>query len=181
MRYSQFGLTVHDRERATPGFTLYSPNLGRETYLLGMRGEIVHQWRNHPAVPGNYAYLLENGNLLWAGRVTEGNLPTTGGKGGWLRELDWDGKLVWEYRDANQHHDFRRLANGNTIYIGWEAMTPEKIRRVKGGVPGKEKNGVLTGDSAGERAGGGKGFGEGPAQPLEFFFYPLNSVGHREE
>jgi hypothetical protein len=181
MRYSQFGLTLYDRERATPGYTLYSPNFGHETYLLGLRGEVTHQWRGHPRFPGNYAYLLDNGNLLWAGRLAEGNLPHTGGKGGWLRELDWDGKLVWEYTDPNQHHDFRRLPNGNTIYIGWEAMTPENIKRVKGGVPGKEKDGVIYGDYVREIDPSGKTVWEWHAQDLEIERYPLNMVGHREE
>ena len=180
MRYSQFGLTGCDRSRATPGFTLFSPLSRRETYLLGMRGEVLHQW-HHPLIPGNYAYLLPNGNLLWSGRTREANLPDTGGKGGFLRELDWDGKVVWEYRDDNQHHDFRRLPNGNTVYIGWEAMRPENAARVRGGVPGTEKNGVIYGDYVREVDPSGKTVWEWHAQDLELERYPLNAVGHREE
>ncbi|MFM9970997.1 MAG: arylsulfotransferase family protein [Burkholderiales bacterium] len=181
MRYQQVGLTVNDRERATPGYTLYSPNFANETFILGMRGEVVHQWRNHPLNPGNYAYLLKNGNLLWAGRTKEGNLPNTGGKGGWLRELDWDGKLVWEYRDDNQHHDFRRLDNGNTVYIAWEKMRPEDARRVVGGVPGTEKDGDIYGDYIREIDPAGKTVWEWHSQDLEIERYPVNMVGHREE
>lgn len=181
MRYQQFGLTLYDRERATPGFTLLVPSVGHEAFLLGLRGEILHQWTGFPFVPGNYAYLLENGNLLWSGRTSEGNLPTTGGKGGLLREYDWDGKLLWEYRDDNQHHDFRRLENGHTLYIGWEAMRPENIRRVQGGVPGKEKDGVIYGDYLREIDSSGKTVWEWHAQDLEIERYPLNRVGHREE
>ena len=44
-----------------------------------------------------------------------------GGRGGLMREYDWDGKVVWEHRHVGQHHDFRRLPNGNTIYLAWEA------------------------------------------------------------
>ena len=54
-----------------------------------MRGEVVHEWR-FPLRPGNYAYLLKNGNLLWPGRRPEGP-PLKHGKGGLLREYDWDG------------------------------------------------------------------------------------------
>ena len=181
MRYSQFGLTTCNPERATPGFTLFSPNFGHETYLLGMRGEIVHQWSGHPLTPGNYAYLLENGNLLWGGRTAEGNLPTTGGKGGWLRELDWNGKVVWEHRDDNQHHDFRRLANGNTIYIGWEAMRPENAKRVQGGIPGTEEKGLIFGDYLREIDAKGKTVWEWHTQDLDIERYPLNMVGGRKE
>lgn len=181
MRYSQVGLITYDRARATPGYTLFSPNFGRETYLVGMRGDIVHQWRNHPLEPGNYAQLLKNGNLLWAGRTKEGNLPNTGGKGGLLRELDWDGNVVWEYRDDNQHHDFRRLDNGNTLYIAWEAMRPENAKRVRGGVPGTEKNGVIYGDYIREVDPAGKTVWEWHSQDLEIEKYELNNIGHREE
>ena len=55
--------------------------------------------------------------------MTTDGPPIIEGKGGHLREFDWDGKLVWEYVDHAQHHDFRRLANGNTLYLGWEKLS----------------------------------------------------------
>ena len=70
-----------------------------------------------------FAYLLETGNLLWARRLPEGP-QHMGGRGGLLREYDWDGK-VGEYRHAGHRHDFRRLPNGNTILLGWEVVPPE--------------------------------------------------------
>ena len=60
------------------------------------------------------------------------------GKGGRLVELDWDGEVVWEHTDHHQHHDLRRLPNGNTIYIAWEALAPEVAERVRGGLEGTE-------------------------------------------
>ena len=42
MRHRDFGLLVCDEHRATPGFTLFSPIHGKATYLIGLRGEIVH-------------------------------------------------------------------------------------------------------------------------------------------
>jgi len=144
MRYRDVGVLVYDRERATPGFTLIVPLPGKSAYLVGMRGEVLHQW-SFPLTPGNYAYLLPDGNLLWSGRTDDGP-PLRRGKGGILREYDWEGKVVWEHRDPAQHHDFRRLANGNTIYLGWEPMPPEDSRRVEGGRPGTERNGVMYGD-----------------------------------
>lgn len=82
MRYRELGVLAYDRERATPGFTLIVPLSGKAAYLIGMRGEVLHQW-SFPLTPGNYAYLLPNGNLLWSGR-TEAGPPLRRGKGGLL-------------------------------------------------------------------------------------------------
>ncbi|MEE9217114.1 MAG: arylsulfotransferase family protein [Anaerolineales bacterium] len=180
MRYQRFGITLYDRERATPGFTLITPQPGQSAYLLGMQGEIVHEWRfSHR--PGNYSYLLKNGNLLWAGRTKEGP-PLQRGKGGLLREYDWDGNVLWEYRDDNQHHDFRRRDNGNTIYLAWEPMRPENAARVKGGVPGTEHNGVIYSDYLREVTPGGETAWEWHAQDdMEIERYPICPIVRRSE
>ena len=68
MRHRDFGLLHCDPHRATPGVTLFSPLLGRATYIIGLRGDILHQWE-HPLICGTYAYLLDSGNLLWSGRL----------------------------------------------------------------------------------------------------------------
>ena len=180
MRYHEFGITLFDKTRATPGFTLITPQAGKSAYLIGMRGEVLREWR-FPHCPGNYAYLLENGNLLWAGR-TEKGVPLKHGKGGLLREYDWDGKVVWEYCDDNQHHDFRRRENGNTIYLGWEPMRPECAARVKGGVPGTEHEGVIYSDYLREVTVAGETAWEWHAQDdLEIERYPICPVVRRDE
>ena len=132
MRYLQFGVTIYNQARATPGFTLIVPNFRNEAYLIGMRGEVLHQWTNLPLRPGTYAYLLKNGNLLWAGRTAEG-CPLQAGKGGLLREYDWHGNVLWEYRDDNQHHDFRRCETGNTLYLGWRRCVRRPPRACRAG------------------------------------------------
>lgn len=153
MRHRDTGILLHDEARATSGFTLITPLVGKSAYLVGMRGEVLHQW-NFPLTPGNYAYLLPNGNLLWSGRTDEGP-PLRRGKGGLMREYDWDGNVVWEYVDHGQHHDFRRLDNGNTAYLGWEALSGDVAERVQGGLPSSEKDGVIYGDYLREVDGDG--------------------------
>ena len=180
MRYHKFGVTVHDETRATPGFTLIVPQARQAAYLIGMEGEVLHEWA-FPHRPGNYAYLLNTGNLLWAGRTPEGP-PLARGKGGLLREYDWDGKIVWEYSDPNQHHDFRRRDDGNTIYIAWEPMRPENAERVVGGLPGTEHEGVIYGDYVREVSPEGETVWEWHAQDdMEIERYPLNPLAHRDE
>jgi hypothetical protein len=135
MRFSKFGVTKFDPMLATRGVILFSPLLQKETYLIGMRGEVLHQW-SLAAAPGNYGYLLPNGNLLVAIQ-TDAGPPGLHAGGGKIQELDWDGNIVWEYQDDYQHHDFRRCENGNTIYLGWELLPDDYAVRVKGGEFGR--------------------------------------------
>jgi hypothetical protein len=39
----------------------------------------------------------------------------------------------WEYRDPMLHHDYQRLASGNTLLVKWARIPPSVVRRVKGG------------------------------------------------
>ncbi len=142
MRIGEVGLTVFDEALAEPGFTLISPLQTKAAYLLGMQGEVLHRW-SFPLTPGCYAYLLPGGNILWSGRVEDGPNPG-GGKGGLLQEYDWDGNLLWEYADNAQHHDFQRLRNGNTLYIGWEEMPAKAAARMIGAAEGSEAKGGIT-------------------------------------
>ena len=143
MRYLERGLTHHDKDRATLGFTIYSPNLGHTTYVLNMAGEVVHEWQLGGR-PSNYGYLLPTGNFLVAIQEDEPELEYA--RGGILREMDWDGNVLWEYVDSYQHHDFRRCANGNTIYLGWEQLPDDVAKRVKGGTLGSEHEDGIWGD-----------------------------------
>lgn len=143
MRFYELGVTEHDATRATPGFTLFSPLVQNRTYLINMLGEIVHSWEL-PHKPGNYTYLLPNGNLL-AATYTDAGPKWFNAKGGRLQEIDWVGNVVWEYVDDNQHHDFRRLDNGNTIYLAWELMPDTVAKKIKGGRPGSDrKDGIWS-------------------------------------
>ena len=144
MRFSRFGVTEYQRERTFDGVTLFSPLIQQNTYLIGMNGEIIHRWALE-AQPGNYAYLLPNGNLFVAVKTPKGPVELSA-KGGKIQELDWNGNVVWEYQDDFQHHDFRRCQNGNTIYLGWELLPAEAALRVKGGIPGTEHEKGIYGD-----------------------------------
>lgn len=143
MRYLQTGLTHSDPDRAWPGYTIFSPQYQRKTFLIDMKGEVVHEWDN-PGAPGNYGYMLPNGNLLVATNTPDG--PKMAAKGGLIQELDWDGNVVWEHRDDLQHHDFRRCDNGNTIYLGWQEIPAGAAKRVRGLYKNPEPGAALLGD-----------------------------------
>ncbi|MEM7259360.1 MAG: aryl-sulfate sulfotransferase [Pseudomonadota bacterium] len=143
MRYLQVGLTHSQPERAWAGYTMLSPQYQRKTLLINMRGEVVHEW-DLPGAPGNYGYLMDNGNLLVASRTADG--PKLAARGGLVQELDWDGHVVWEHRDDLQHHDFRRCDNGNLIYLGWQQLPPEYAVRVRGLCKHQNPEDKLLGD-----------------------------------
>ena len=180
MRFSQFGVTEYKRERTHQGVTLFSPLVQNMTYLIGMNGEILHQWTLE-AEPGNYAYLLPNGNLLVAIK-TPGGPQGFAAKGGKIQEISWDGMVEWEYHDDNQHHDFRRCDNGNTIYLGWELLPSAVAARVKGGQSGTEHKDGIYGDYSREVNPAGETVWEWHAhENLEIEKYPSSPMAPRME
>lgn len=122
------GLRTNEPE-AFLGYTLLAPLASKRTVLLDMEGKIVHEWQSeHP--PGNSVYLLDNGHLLRCRRITEGEVFEGGGIGGGIEEFDVHGKIVWEYRLADDmrhhHHDIEPLPNGNVLMILWERKSGTK-------------------------------------------------------
>ena len=181
MRIQQFGVVQHDSGRAQHGVTLVTPMLGRNVYLVGMKGEVLHRW-NTPLRPNNYAYLLPNGNLLWAGKSDKGQL-LQGGFGGVFREYDWDGNVVWSHDDPAQHHDFRRLPNGNTIYLGWMKLDPALRSELRGGAENvKDAHEHLWGDYVREVTPAGETAWEWRAhEGLPMAQNPLHPIVSRDE
>jgi outer membrane protein assembly factor BamB len=144
----------HVPSKAYQGYTLFAPLSGGGVWLVDMQGRFVHHWEpEHP--PAAHGVLLPNGNLLYGGKTPDAPLEF-GGIGGELVELDWDGNVLWKYEDPYMHHDFHRLPNGNTMVLRW-VKTPDDIAaKVKGGVPGTEREGVMWADSFREISPEGK-------------------------
>ncbi len=111
------GLTVYKPEKAFHGYTLFALMQGTSAYLIDMQGAIVQRWP-FPYPPGDYGYLLDNGHLLISGQTDKGPVAF-GGRGGTLKEIDWDGHILWEYTDNSLHHDFCRMPGildaGNSV------------------------------------------------------------------
>jgi hypothetical protein len=107
---------------AAPGYTLLAPMSYNVTYLIDNNGELVQSWSSEYR-PGLSVYILENGDLLRT-RIIQGQLFQTGGHGGGVEIIDWDGNLVWEFDYFSdqywQHHDIESLPNGNVLLIAWE-------------------------------------------------------------
>jgi len=89
------------------GYTLFTPEKNKDVYLINNCGEVINTW-NFSERPGLTCYLLDNGNLLRAGKDS-------------LEIRDWDNNVVWSYDMASngisQHHDIEPLPNGNILCV----------------------------------------------------------------
>ncbi len=116
---------------AYEGYTLIFPIGSRNTYLVDLKGTVVHTWKSaYP--PGQSAYLLENGNLLRTASVGPGvnGVFDTGGAAGRVQEFTWDGELVWDFKYCSDthcsHHDVEKLPNGNVLILAWELKSRDE-------------------------------------------------------
>ena len=166
------GATCHDRDRSTPGYTLFSRTQSRDVYLIDSDGGVVRQWETGGGST-HFACLLPHGNL-WVCERAEDAPQIMAGPGGRMREYDWDGNLVWEHVDRMQHHDARRLDNGGAAYIAWERLDGAAASRVKGGVPGTERPEGMLGEAIREVDADGKLVWEWRIAELDIERYPLH-------
>jgi hypothetical protein len=118
---------VRTSAAVSPGYVLFSPLLSNVTYLIDNRGRVVHTWHSITS-PGGDQVLLDDGSLLRLGRDLDFLHFRTGGVGGWIERIGWDGEELWAWRFASEravlHHDLEPLPNGNVLALAWEAKTP---------------------------------------------------------
>ena len=149
LKRSGTGLLACDPDRACPGFTLFTPIYGDGTvYLLDLQGAIVHTWQM-PYPPGLYAHLTESATLFYNGKILDDptrHISRQPWKGGVALEADWNGRILWEVRHPDHHHDGRRLRNGNVLLLCMTALPADLIARVRGGIAGTEPDGAMYGD-----------------------------------
>src|SRR5262249_12886282 len=102
-----------------------------------------------PFRPGLYGYLLDNGHLFYGGKVMDdvGRFEAWPRfKGGAVLEVDWHGRILWELRHPDHHHDARRLRNGNVLLLCLAALPAHIAGQVRGGLPGTEADGKIYAD-----------------------------------
>lgn len=70
--------------------------------------------------PGSYGYLTERGTLFYNGKTPDDSGRFISGvpwKGGAALEVDWNGRVLWEVKHPDHHHDGIRLRNGNVLLL----------------------------------------------------------------
>jgi hypothetical protein len=125
------GVTVYDPALAYNSFVVFAAP-DRKTRLIDMDGNLVHQW-DYAGFPSKILdpalvngakgrLLAQLSTIEGAGAgVAPNTAPEFNNKT--IGELDWNGKTVWEWGDdapgggARQHHDWSRLANGDTLIL----------------------------------------------------------------
>jgi hypothetical protein len=124
---SDKGVTRHDAARAQEGLTLYTSGQEARAYLVGMDGEVVHEWQlpfsevwdeSSPVkdpqpdeyIYWNKAHVYPNGDLL-AVYVAAGDSPWGYG----LVRIDKDSNLIWKYL-GQAHHDLD-VGDDGRIYV----------------------------------------------------------------
>ena len=159
------GLIYYAPQNAYRGFTLTTNVSGHDARLIDMEGRVCHTWHSDEGI--GYAYLLNNGNLLLRtgpaaeevsfARPERQLLPGDGRTvAGAILELDWESNVVWEYRYPLLHHDFERLANGNTLVLCWELIPEGMAQQVKGGYSSVDGHQGMLGDVVREVTPGGE-------------------------
>jgi hypothetical protein len=146
IRERRLGLVYRDKAKSAGGYTLFSPVRGKHADLLDADGRIVHQW-HHPEG-------IQHLNWVPNGRLLVHALPSAdaegaeriGGNAAALFELDHDSTVRWEHRDVYLHHDYQRLANGNTLVARWEKLPADVAARVQGGYIGESDPDWMWGD-----------------------------------
>lgn len=98
---------IYDSSMVSDGYTLFTPEDNHHVYLVNNCGEKVKEWTfsDNPALT---CYLLENGNVLRAGKTK-------------IEIRDWNDNLIWSFLKSNldqrQHHDIEPLPNGNVLCL----------------------------------------------------------------
>jgi hypothetical protein len=140
------GLRALDPARTSPGLTLFTPSPGDgSVWLINANGKPVHSWRL--PYPGQYAYITEQGTLFFNGKIPGETFIAKAPFGcGVALEADWNGRILWEVRNPNHHHDGRLLKNGNVILLCAAELPADVAARVKGGMPGTEVSGRMWAD-----------------------------------
>jgi len=161
----------------TDGYILIHPIAGDQVYLIDYSGAAAHSWKVGTGFT-NWAYLLPNGNLFVNERCDNPQGVSLTGSG-LMREYDWRGNIVWEHLDPWQHHDARRLANGNAVYLAFAPLSVTDKNKIKGGIKNSESDAGIVGECVREVDPGGEVVWEWNFNSLPDDLFPIHPNANR--
>jgi len=132
--------------REYKGFTVFAPLGSKSSYLVDMKGRVVHKWEL-PLKGAHSMKILRNGNFLYMTKIKDCSLKKTENSRWKLIELDWNSKIIWEHEDKYMHHSFCRLKNGNTLFLKRIKLPYNLISKVKGGIVSDKENDEMWTDA----------------------------------
>ena len=122
-------ITTYFPGEAFQGYTLFSPEYSKKTFLIDKEGDIVHTWESQ-YLQGFGLSLLENGNLLRTILPYNNPIFLAGGMTGGIERFNWEGTKQWQYNYSDTqhclHHGIAPLPNGNVLLVAWEYKTAEE-------------------------------------------------------
>ena len=125
------GATRYDPGKAYNVFVLFS-GADDKTHLIDMDGNEVHRWDHRGFPSGMLDPALVGGArghvIVQLADMTGSETSVIPGmpalfKNKTIGEVDWDGNVVWQWGEtapgeaAQQHHDWARLPNGDTLVL----------------------------------------------------------------
>jgi len=120
------GVVHYEKQRAWPGYNLYtSLNLCRAD-LVAMEGKTIKPWSNPDCEQWSTAQLLPNGDIAVAGmRAIHDKSSEEYQKASYLMRMNWAGEPVWQTA-VSAHHNFSVTPEGNLAVLtaGWR-LIPE--------------------------------------------------------
>jgi hypothetical protein len=139
---SPTGTTIYDPAKAFNSFVLFN-GPDQVAYLIDMDGTVVHRWERpgfpskivDPALMGGQKGVLGtqlSSISLIAGLFMDGATGVIPGGPAQFNDktfgyVDWGDKILWQWGEqaptggALQHHDWSRLANGDTLILSSDA------------------------------------------------------------
>ena len=84
--------------------------------------------------PAQYGCLTERGTLFYNGKTPsepDRFMSDKPYKIGAVMEVDWNGRVLWEVRHPDHHHDGIRLRNGNVLLLASPSFRAIWLRKSK--------------------------------------------------
>ena len=113
------GLTTFDRDRSSPGYSLYANLRSCTAQLINAQGEAVHSWQTTECRSWRRVELTANGELIVVGSERK--------NAGLLMLLSWQSEVLWR-RSLSAHHDVELSSPGEISVLTRRVHVVEPIR-----------------------------------------------------